>query len=81
MAKKKFSGIDSLLQDTSVPKEKEKKKGSKSMATYTYDKEQLEKIRNLAYWDRVNINEIIYEALSDYLTKYEKKNGEIKSRK
>jgi len=41
----------------------------------------LEKIKNIAYWERSKIKDIFEEAFQDYIKKYESLNGEIKSRK
>lgn len=41
----------------------------------------LEKIKNIAYWERAKIKDIFEEAFQDYIKKYESLNGEIKNRK
>ena len=41
----------------------------------------LEKIKNIAYWERSKIKDIFEEAFQDYIKKYESLNGEIKNRK
>lgn len=36
------------------------------------------KIDAIAYWDRVNIKDVVQEAFTDRVAKYEKKNGPVK---
>jgi hypothetical protein len=94
MAKKSFSGgLNSLLGDTKQPEQaaepkvakKEITKTSQSgtkvketRATFIVNEDLLEKMKSLAYWDRVLIKDIVNSALEDYFARYEKKNGEIK---
>jgi hypothetical protein len=47
-------------------------------ATYIVSKEQIEKIEDIAYWERKMIKEIIEEALGNYISIFEKKHGKIK---
>lgn len=47
-------------------------------ATFILKEELLDKLKAIAYWDRVMIKEVINTALSEYVAKYEKKNGEVK---
>ncbi|WP_051219317.1 hypothetical protein [Flavobacterium frigidarium] len=70
------------------PKENSKKavqapqadaKGIETRATFIVQEELLEKMRAIAYWDRMLIKDIINEALESYITRHEKKNGEIKA--
>jgi hypothetical protein len=44
------------------------------------NEEILEKLKAVAYWDRVLIKNVIDEALRDYIAKYEKANGVINIR-
>ena len=37
-----------------------------------------DKIDAIAFWDRIDIKDVVEEAFTDYINKYEKKNGEIK---
>ncbi len=53
-------------------------KQSETRATFIVNEEQLEKLKSIAYWDRLLIKDVVAQALEDYLTKYEKKNGAIK---
>lgn len=91
MSKKSFSsGLDSLLGDNI--KEKEQKKPVKEVfktsqigtletetrATFIVNEELLEKIKAIAYWDRLLIKEIINKSFSDTIEIYEKNNGKIK---
>lgn len=42
--------------------------------------DSIEKMKNLAYWDRMTIKEAFEQAIADRVTKYEKKNGPLKKR-
>lgn len=54
-------------------------KEKETRATFIVNEDLLEKMKALAYWDRVLIKDIINQALEEHITRYEKKNGEIKS--
>lgn len=54
-------------------------KENETRATFIVNQELLEKMKALAYWDRVLIKNIINQALEEHITRYEKKNGEIKA--
>ena len=54
-------------------------KENETRATFIVNQELLEKMKSLAYWDRVLIKDIINQALEEHITRYEKKNGEIKA--
>ncbi|HMI79420.1 MAG TPA: hypothetical protein VK484_11545 [Ferruginibacter sp.] len=57
--------------------EKGTKPGEKRKA-YIVNSELAGKIDAIAYWDRVNIKDVVHEAFTDRVTKYEKKNGSVK---
>lgn len=94
MSKKNFSGgLDSLLGDQpdkakrGRPKTnfKEVSKASEegtiegeTRATFIVNKERLEKLKALAYWERLSIKAVINAALQEYIDKHEKKSGDIK---
>lgn len=94
MAKKSFSrGLDSLLGENTTTDEPavykvEKKeitktsqigtKEKETRATFIVNEDLLEKMKSVAYWDRVLIKDIVNSAFEDYISRYEKKNGEIK---
>ncbi len=42
------------------------------------NEELLEKLKAIAYWDRVLIKEVVNTALQETIAKYEKKNGAVK---
>jgi hypothetical protein len=46
-------------------------------ATFIVHRSQVDSIKAIAYWSRSSIKDIIGEALSDYIAKYEKKNGKV----
>lgn len=55
-------------------------KEKETRATFIVSEDLLEKMKALAYWDRVLIKDIVNNAFEDYITRYEKKNGEIKQK-
>jgi len=94
MSKKNFTGgLNSLLGDQpEKPKRgrpvtqtkeitKSSQEGTKeneTRATFIVNEELLDKLKAIAYWDRVLIKDVINTALQDVVAKYEKKNGVIK---
>ncbi len=95
MSKKNFTGgLNSLLGDqTDKPKRgrpvtqtkeitKSSQEGTKeneTRATFIINEELLEKLKAIAYWDRVLIKDVINASLSETVGKYEKKNGALKA--
>jgi hypothetical protein len=94
MSKKNFTGgLNSLLGDQpEKPKKgrpvtqfkeitKSSEEGTKedeTRATFIINKELLEKVKAIAYWNRLLIKDVINTALQEAVAKYEKKSGEIK---
>ena len=94
MSKKDFKGgLDSLLGErTEQPKagrpktqfkeitktSQEGTKENETRATFIINEELLEKLKAIAYWDRVLIKDVVNTALQEAVAKYEKKNGDIK---
>lgn len=94
MSKKNFTGgLNSLLGDQSEkPKRgrpitqtkeitKSSQEGTKeneTRATFIINEELLDKLKAIAYWDRVLIKDVVNTALQETVAKYEKKNGDIK---
>ena len=54
-------------------------KEKETRATFIVNEDLLEKMKALAYWDRVLIKDIINQALEEHISRYEKKNGAIKA--
>jgi hypothetical protein len=50
---------------------------AETRATFIVSEVTLERIKALAYWNRMKIKDIVNEALRDYLNPYEAKNGPI----
>jgi len=94
MSKKDFTGgLNSLLGDQpEKPKRgrpvtqtkeitKSSQEGTKeneTRATFIINEELLDKLKAIAYWDRVLIKDVVNTALQEIVVKYEKKNGDIK---
>jgi len=94
MSKKNFTGgLNSLLGDQpEKPKRgrpktstreitKSSQEGTKeneTRATFIVNEELLDKLKAIAYWDRVLIKDVVNTALQEAVAKYEKKSGEIK---
>ena len=93
-SKKNFTGgLNSLLGDQpEKPKRgrpvtqtkeitKSSQEGTKeneTRATFIINEELLDKLKAIAYWDRVLIKDVVNTALQETVAKYEKKNGDIK---
>lgn len=54
-------------------------KGSETRATFIVNEDQLEKLKAIAYWDRLMIKDVVAKAFEEYIARYEKKTGEIKT--
>jgi len=94
MSKKNFKGgLNSLLGDQpEKPKRgrpvtstreitKSSQEGTKeneTRATFIINEDLLDKLKAIAYWDRVLIKDVVNTALQETVAKYEKKNGDIK---
>ena len=94
MSKKNFTGgLNSLLGDQpGKPKRgrpvtqtkeitKSSQEGTKeneTRATFIVNEELLEKVKAIAYWERLLFKEVINKALEETVAKYEKKSGSIK---
>ena len=94
MSKKNFTGgLNSLLGDQpEKPKRgrpvtqtkeitktsQEGTKENETRATFIVNEDLLEKLKAIAYWDRVLIKEVINTALEEAISKHEKKHGSIK---
>ena len=48
-------------------------------ATFIVNESALEKVKAIAYWDRVQIKDVIADALTIYINQYEMRNGPIQS--
>jgi hypothetical protein len=53
-------------------------KENETRATFIINEDLLDKLKAIAYWDRVLIKDVINSTLQDVVAKYEKKNGVIK---
>ena len=53
-------------------------KENETRATFIINEELLDKLKAIAYWDRILIKEVINKALEEAVAKHEKKNGDIK---
>lgn len=53
-------------------------KENETRATFIVNEELLDKLKAIAYWDRVLIKDIINTALKDAIAKHEKKSGSVK---
>jgi hypothetical protein len=92
MSKKDFKAVADniskglgLLVDTPTPPaiKKSTEEGlspGETRATFIIKKELLEKIKDIAYWERVLIKDIINLAMEETIKNYEKVNGTIASR-
>ena len=84
MSKKDFKrGLDSLMGEDVRPKKvvtntsKIGTKDNETRATFIVMEEYLDKLKAIAYWERLKIKDTINLALKDYVKQYEKDKGEI----
>lgn len=52
-------------------------KEKETRATFIVNEELLDKLKAIAYWERLLIKDVVAEALQEAVVKYEKKNGVI----
>jgi len=55
-------------------------KVGETRATFIVREDLLDKLKSVAYWDKVLIKDLINGALQEFIDRYEKKSGEIKSK-
>jgi hypothetical protein len=53
-------------------------KNDETRATFIVREDLLEKLKAVAYWERLNIKDVINEALDRYVGAYERQNGDLK---
>lgn len=82
MRKKKFTnGLSTLLGETPNKVDivnKFKEEQIEVRTSVVLEKKILDKIKGIAYWDRVSIKEVMSQMLSNEVKKYEKEKGELK---
>uniref|UniRef100_UPI001BB292E8 hypothetical protein n=1 Tax=Larkinella sp. C7 TaxID=2576607 RepID=UPI001BB292E8 len=88
VAKKNFTGgLGALLGDS--PKQEDKPAAetpaapalatdAETRATFIVNESDLEKLRSIAYWDRLLIKDVLAMAISKHIAEYEEVNGPIK---
>ena len=47
--------------------------------TYIVSQAVINKIEGIAFWDRLKIKEVVHQALTEYISNWEKKNGPVKT--
>ncbi|MBL7814212.1 MAG: hypothetical protein JNL70_04325 [Saprospiraceae bacterium] len=52
-------------------------KGHETRATFIVEEALLDKLKAIAYWDRLNIKDVINDSFRYYLDAYETQNGEV----
>ena len=85
MAKKTFrGGIDSVLGEASreessvqAKRKPDAPQPGEKRATFHINEEMLEKVKAIAYWERLTIKEIVNDAFANYIAKYEQEKGAI----
>ena len=56
-------------------------KESETRATFIVNVVTLDKVTDIAFWERENIKDVVSSALDQYIANYQKDNGEIKPRR
>ena len=80
MNKKNFkTSFDDLLggNNTTSKAEEKKQQIKETKATFVVRYDQLDKLKAISYMERKMIKNVLEEALSLYIQKYEKETGEI----
>lgn len=68
-----------VIQTKEITKSSQKgTKESETRATFIINEELLDKLKSIAYWERVLIKDVLNTAIQDTIAKYERKNGDIK---
>ena len=55
-------------------------KNDETRATFIVNEQLLEKLKNIAYWDRKKIKEVVGIALSEFVDEWEEEHGAVKQR-
>ena len=66
-------------EPASVSSVKRGLKRHETRATFIVDEALLEKLKAIAYWERLNIKDVINDTLQNYVDAYQTQNGAIKS--
>lgn len=80
MSKKNFkTSFDDLLGGNTKDSKSESKKANytETKSTFVIRNDQLDKIKAISYMERKMIKNVLEEALSLYIEKYEAENGDI----
>jgi hypothetical protein len=79
MSKKDFkTGFDALLgEKKNTPNSDLKEEVNIVVTTIKTDVETLQKLRGIAYWERIKLKEVINAAFKDYINNYEATKGYI----
>jgi hypothetical protein len=69
-----------IVEETPQPVASVKRglKGNDTRATFIVDENLLEKLKAIAYWERLNIKDVINDTFLSFIESFEKQNGEIK---
>jgi hypothetical protein len=67
-----------VQQQPEVASIKKGLKNDETRATFIVREDLLEKLKAVAYWERLNIKDVINEALDRYVGAYERQNGDLK---
>ncbi|MDZ7877181.1 MAG: hypothetical protein U5L45_05900 [Saprospiraceae bacterium] len=70
--------LPSIPPQAEVSSIKKGLKHDETRATFIVREDLLEKLKAVAYWERLNIKEVINEALDRYVGAYERQNGDLK---
>lgn len=78
--KKPESGKQTTTSQTPRQNDRNKSSGDKSRTTFIIPNSILKKIKYIALWDETLQQDIVAAALSEYISKWEKENGNINIR-
>ncbi len=81
MAKKSFTNQSKGVIEKKEEGQERPARGSKPQRTTLYVlPDKYEKIKDIAYWDRLTVTELTDQAFTILIEKYEKENGPVKMR-
>jgi hypothetical protein len=64
-------GVDLLIGGGTLPTPAEAQEETAVRATFIVEKELLQKIKDIAYWERLTQKDLMREAMEDLVNKYE----------
>lgn len=74
---KPLSGLDALIRSTIEPGPIEFEQGKAKRVSFVFDREKLEKLKEIAKVEKSYLKDIIRSVVEEYIDNYEKKKGKL----